>query len=113
PGRSPPGPAGADLLAVVEHRRLVLLALTDDDDAVHGDVVDDEPHGVDGGLIGGLLIAPPPPAPGGEGRRLGDPRQFHGEVAVGGLALLHCWVLLGRAGLVGTVPGTGSAPPLA
>src|SRR4029453_306290 len=33
------GPPRADLLAVVEHRRLVLLALTDDHDTVHGDVV--------------------------------------------------------------------------
>ena len=49
--------AVADRLAVVEHRRLVLLALADDDDAVHGDRVEHVAHGVDGGLVGGLLVA--------------------------------------------------------
>ena len=49
--------AVADLLAVVEHRRLVLLALADDDDAVHRDGVEHEAHRVDGGLVGGVLVA--------------------------------------------------------
>ena len=91
-------PAGADLLAVVEHRRLVLLSLADDDNPVHRDVVDDEPHRVDGGLVGCLLVAAAHPPSGGEGGRLGDARQLHGEVAVRGLALLHCKDLLGRTG---------------
>ena len=49
--------AVADLLAVEEHRRLVLLALADHDDAVHRDRVEDEAHRVDGRLIGGDLVA--------------------------------------------------------
>ena len=49
--------AVADLLAVVEHRRLVLLALADHDDAVHRHRVEREAHRVDGGLVGGLLVA--------------------------------------------------------
>ena len=50
------------LLAVVEHRRLVLLALADDDDAVHLDGVEHVAHGVDGGLVGGDLVAAADPA---------------------------------------------------
>ena len=75
--------AVADLLAVVEHRRLVLLALADHDDAVHRDRVEDEAHRVDGGLVGGDLVAAPDPAGGGERRRLGDADELQREVAVG------------------------------
>ena len=49
--------AVADLLAVVEHRRLVLLALADHHDAVHRHGVEHQPHGVDGGAVGRLLLA--------------------------------------------------------
>ena len=63
--------AVADLLAVVEHRRFVLLALADDDDAVHRDAVEHEPHGIDRGAVGGVLVAPAHPAP---GRRAPRPR---------------------------------------
>ena len=38
--------AAPHLLAVVEHRRLVLLPLADDDDAAHGDGVEHRAHGV-------------------------------------------------------------------
>ena len=54
--------AVADLLAVEEHRRLVLLALADHDDAVHPDGVEHEPHRVDRGGVGLLLLAAPDPA---------------------------------------------------
>ena len=49
--------AVADRLAVVEHRRLVLLALADHHDAVHVDRVQHGVHAVDGGLVGRLLVA--------------------------------------------------------
>ena len=49
----------ADALAVVEHRRLVLLAFADHDDAVHLDRVEHGPHGVDGGLVHQFLVARP------------------------------------------------------
>ena len=75
--------AVADLLAVVEHRRLVLLALADHDDAVHRDRVEHEAHRVDGGAVGGDLVAAADPAGGGERRGLGDPDQLQREVAVG------------------------------
>ena len=74
--------AVADLLAVVEHRRLVLLALADHDDAVHRDRVEHEAHRVDGGLVGGDLVAAADPAGGGQRRRLGDADQLQREVAV-------------------------------
>ena len=75
--------AVADLLAVEEHRRLVLLALADHDDAVHRDRVEHEAHRVDGGAVGGDLVAAADPAGGGERRRLGDADQLQREVAVG------------------------------
>ncbi len=51
--------AVADPLAVVEHRRLVLLALADHDDAVHLHRLQHVAHAVDRRLIGGLLVAEP------------------------------------------------------
>jgi hypothetical protein len=75
--------AVADLLAVVEHGRLVLLALADDDDAVHLHGVEDQPHRVDGGAVGGVLVAHADPARGGQGGRLGDADELEREVAVG------------------------------
>ncbi len=83
------GRAVADALAVEEHRRLVLLALADDDDAVHRHGVEHHPHGVDGGPVGAVLVAPAHPAAGRQRRRLGDPHQLEGEVAVGALLLRH------------------------
>ena len=61
--------AVADLLAVVEHRRLVLLALADHHDAVHRHGVEQQPHRVDRGAVGRLLLAAADPARGGERRR--------------------------------------------
>ena len=75
--------AVADLLAVEEHRRLVLLPLADHDDAAHRDRVDHEAHQVDGGLVGGVLVAPADPARRAHRRRLGDPDQLEREVSVG------------------------------
>jgi len=75
--------SGADALAVVEHRRLVLLALADDDDAVHVHGLEDHAHGVDRGLVGGLLVAHPDHARGGERGGLGHAHELEREVAVG------------------------------
>ena len=76
--------AVADLLAVVEHRRVVLLALADDHDAAHGHRVDQLAHRVDGGAVAALLVAAADPASRGHRAGLGDPHQFQGEVAVRG-----------------------------
>jgi hypothetical protein len=62
------GAAGADLLAVEQHRRFVLLTLADDDDAFHRDGVEDDAHGVDRGAVGSVLVALPEPASGCERR---------------------------------------------
>ena len=74
--------AVADLLADVEHRRLVLLALADDHHAVHVDESEAPAHRVDGGLVGYLLlIAPHVPSRGHRGA-LGDADQLERKVAV-------------------------------
>ena len=80
--------AVADLLAVVEHRGVVLLALADDDDAVHADRGDHRAHRLDRGAVGLVLLAAADPPASGHRRCLGHPDQLEGEVAVG-LAVLH------------------------
>ena len=81
--------AVADLLAVGQHRRLVLLALADDDDAVHVDRVEDGVHAVDGRLVGGFLVAAADVARGGQRGRLGDAHELEREVAIGDVARWH------------------------
>ena len=78
--------AVADLLAVEQHRRIVLLALADHDDAVHRDGREREPHRLDGGAVGGVLVAPTDPPRRSEAGRFGGAHEFHREVAVGLLA---------------------------
>ena len=74
--------AVADLLAVVEHGRVVLLALADDHHAVHRHGVDEGPHRVHRGPVRAVLVAPADPAGGRHRPRLGDPGQFEREVTV-------------------------------
>jgi hypothetical protein len=81
--------AGADLLAVEQHGRLVLLALTDHHHALHRHGVEHEAHGVDRGAVGAVLVAPTQPTAGRQRGGLGGPGQVHGEVAVGSLLLIH------------------------
>jgi hypothetical protein len=76
--------AVAHLLAVVEHRRFVLLALADDDDALHAHRADHRPHRVDRRAVATVLVSAADPAARGHGTRLGDPHQLQGEVAVRG-----------------------------
>ena len=75
--------AVADVLAVVEHRGLVLLALADHDDAVHRHGVEHVPHRVHGGLVGRLLVTAPDQARRRQRGRLGDAHQLERQVAVG------------------------------
>ena len=79
------GRAVADLLAVVEHRRLVLLALADHHQAVHRDRLQHVAHAVDGGLVGGLLVAASHQRRGGQRGGLGHAHELQREVAVGAL----------------------------
>jgi hypothetical protein len=74
--------AVADLLAVEEHRGVVLLALADHDHAAHLDGRDHLPHRVDGDAVGAVLVAAADPAGGGERRGLGHPDELEREVAV-------------------------------
>ena len=78
---SGPG-AVAHLLAVVEHRRLVLLALADHDDAVHADGVEERAHAVHGGLVGGDLVAAPHEPRRGQRAALGGANDLEREVTV-------------------------------
>ena len=77
------GRAVADLLAVVEHRGLVLLPLPDHHDAVHRDRVEHVAHRVDGGLVGTLLVAAADHPRRRERGRLGHPHELERQVAVG------------------------------
>jgi hypothetical protein len=70
------------VLAVVEHRRLVLLALADHHDAVHVHGVQHRVHPVDRRLVGGLLVPLPHQASRRQGGRLGDADELEREVAV-------------------------------
>ena len=74
-GRRPP----ADLLADVEHRRLVALALADDDRAGELDLVHRPAHRLDRGAVGVVLLAAAHEARGRERRRLGDPDHLERE----------------------------------
>ncbi len=91
------GSAVADLLAVVQHRGFVLLALADHDDAVHRDRVEDEPHRVRRRAVGRVLVAAAHPPSAGERGRLGGADQLHRQVAVGALLRLHRANLPNRA----------------
>ena len=81
--------AGSDLLAVVEHGRLVLLALADHHDARHLDGGDELAHRVDRGAVAPVLVAPSDPAAGRQGGGLGHADQFHGEISIRALGVRH------------------------
>ncbi len=75
--------ARAQALAVIKHRRLVLLSLADHDDAIHVHDVEQKPHGVDGRLVGGVLVTPSHPPRGRQGGGLGGADQVEGQVGIG------------------------------
>ena len=75
--------AGPDALAVVEHRRLVLLTLADDHDPVHLHRLQHRPHRVHGRLVHAFLVAPAHVASGGDRGRLRDAHELERKVAVG------------------------------
>ena len=70
------GPPRAHLLADVEHRRLVALALADHHRAVDVERVERLAHGVDRGLVGLVLVAAAHQPRRGDGGRLGDAHDF-------------------------------------
>jgi hypothetical protein len=75
-------PAGADLLADVQHRRLVALAFADHHGAADVDGVEGAAHGLDRDVIGQLAIAAAHEPGRRQGRRLRDPNDFQGQVAI-------------------------------
>ena len=76
------GAAVADLLAVEQHRRLVLLALADHHDAVHRHRVEHVAHRVDGRLVGSLLVAATDHPRRRQRRRLGHADEFERQVSI-------------------------------
>src|SRR5262249_49808757 len=83
--------AVADVLAVEQHRGVVLLTLPDHDDATHRYRIDKSAHRVDRGAVAALLVAASDPTAGGHRGRFGDPYQVKGEVTVRFL-----WLTYGR-----------------
>src|SRR5262249_55806526 len=84
-----------DALPVVQHRRLVLLPLSDHHNAVHGHRVEHEPHGIHRGLVGGVLVPSADPARRPHGGRLGYADELEREVPVGRLS--HGYILSGAS----------------
>ena len=74
--------ADADLLADVEHRRLVHLAFADDDGAPDFDAPEFPAHRVDGGLVGSFFVAAPAHLRGCDSRRFRDARHFEHQNAL-------------------------------
>src|SRR5262249_2718617 len=99
-------------LAVVEHRRVVLLTLADDHDAAHLDRVDQLAHRVDGRPVAALLVAATHPAPGRHRGRLGDPDQLERQVTVQYLGMPDALGLFRHYGPFLTIsrPSGGRAP---
>ncbi len=79
---SPHAVRHADLLADVEHRRLVALALADDDRAVDRHRVHLLPHGLDGHLVGLVAVALPHRVGAGDRRLLDDAQEVEREVGI-------------------------------
>ena len=73
-----------DLLADVEHRRLVALALADDDAAADVQVAEGAAHRLGGGAVGAVAVAEADETGRGQRRRLGDANDFECEVSVHG-----------------------------
>ena len=96
----------ADLLADVEHRRLVALALADHDGAVDVERVERGAHRLDRGGVGGLLVAAADQLRGGDRGRLGDPNHLQHQDAIENAACLDhisCHPLSANGGVQGRI----------
>ena len=78
--RRPPAPTRSPM---IQHRRFVHLAFADDHGAVDRHRVERLAHRFNGGAVGLVLVAMADPVGRGDGRGLGDPDEFQGEVTVG------------------------------
>ena len=72
----------ADLLADVEHRRLVALAFADDDGAVDRHGVHHPAHRLDGDLVGLVAVALAHRVRAGDGRLLDDAQELEREIGI-------------------------------
>ena len=72
----------ADLLADVEHRRLVALAFADDDRPVDRHGVHHLAHRLDGDLVGLVPVALPHRVRARDGRLLDDAEKLEREVGI-------------------------------
>jgi hypothetical protein len=79
----------ADLLADIEHRRLVALALADDDGAVELELVEGTAHRLDRGLIGSAFVAAPDQPGSRHRRRLGHPHHLQHQQAIEYVTCMH------------------------
>ena len=71
-----------DHLAVVEHRRVVLLPLADHDRSAEGDGSEEAAHGIHGRAVGAVLVPTTDEGHRPDGRGLGRPDEFQSQVAV-------------------------------
>ena len=84
-----------DLLADIEHRRLVALALADHHGAVDLERVERRAHRLDRGMIGRFLVAATDELRRGDRRRLGHPDHFEHQHAIENRACLdHIFAIL-------------------
>src|SRR6185295_6477547 len=74
--------AKAHLLADVEHRALIHLALANDDPALDVNLAQLMAHGVDGSLVGSLLVAAPTQSRRGDGGGLRHTRDLKHQDAI-------------------------------
>ena len=81
--------AVADLLADVEHRRLVALAFADDHGAAQVHEAERLAHRLGGRLIGPVAIAAPHEPRRGQRRRLGHANDLQCQVSVHGSIFLQ------------------------
>ena len=72
----------ADLLADVQHRRFIALALADHDRAVDRHRVHDPPHRLDGDLVGLVAVALSHRVGAGDRRLLDDAQKFEREIGI-------------------------------
>ena len=86
----PVGESSSDLLADIEHRRLVALALADDDGSVHGNRVHGFAHGLGRHLVAQLSVALPHGARRFDGRVLYHAQEFERQIALYVLSETFC-----------------------
>ena len=76
------GEHGADLLADVEHGRLVALAFADDDGAAHGNCLHGFAHGLGRDLVGEFAVALSHGVGGSDGGVLYHPQELQCQIAL-------------------------------